>query len=91
MTFISSTVESGLLGVAPESDDKVLKLYKSASRPRRVGDAHPSLPPYGCASLEPLGAPVLGATAITAVSSVSRLMGELWLEVRGISWQQAQV
>ena len=65
MTFISSTVESGLLGVAPESDDKVLKLYKSASRPRRVGDAHPSLPPYGCASLEPLGAPGLGATAIS--------------------------
>ena len=65
MMSISSTVESGLLGEAPESEDRVLKSYKSASRPRRDCYAHPSSPPYGWASLELLEAPGLGATAIS--------------------------
>ena len=65
MMSISSTVESGSLGEAPESEDRVLKSYKSVSRPRKDCYAHPSLPPYGWASLEPLGAPGLGATAIS--------------------------
>ena len=79
MMSISSTVKSGLLREAPESEDRVLKSYKSAIRPRRDCYVRPSLPPYGWVSLEPLGAPELGDTAITAVSSVSRLMGELRL------------
>ena len=65
MMSISSTVKSGSLGEAPELEDRVLKSYKSAIRPRRDCYAHPSLPPYGWASLEPLGAPGLGATAIS--------------------------